>query len=234
MAPVRYYSNWNKRTVDETQNETNRKYYILYEGINTEKWYFEELINLRKELKIKSTIDLIPLEKYDNDTGSSNPIKLIELANKTKNDYIESFDKERDKIIIVFDVDIYKNKNETLNKILSKGFANKNNIMAISNPSFELFLLLHKENSYKEIIEPNKNKILENKKVGNNRYVQTLLTRHTQMNPKKNEKIGELAKFVKTAIEEEKNINEDITDAEKCLSNLTCNLGKIISSILDE
>ena len=42
----------------------------------------------------------------------------------------------------------------------------KNNILAVSNPAFELFLLLHYENSYEDDIEPNAEQIIQNEKDG--------------------------------------------------------------------
>ena len=51
MAPVRSYSNWNKRAVDEkNQIEPYQKFFFICEGANTETWYFQNLIDLRKQL----------------------------------------------------------------------------------------------------------------------------------------------------------------------------------------
>ena len=51
------------------------------------------------------------------------------------------------------------------------------------------------------------------------------------LNPKKNSEIGELAKKVDVAIEQEKKINEDI---HMCKGKVTCNIGKIIEEIRND
>ena len=48
------------------------------------------------------------------------------------------------------------------------------------------------------------------------------------INPKKNSAIGELAKNIEIAIEQEKKINEDI---HQCKGQITCNIGRIIDEI---
>lgn len=64
MAPIRTYSNWNERSSDSNEQLTPyRHYYFLCEGRNTEKWYFEKIIDIRKDLSINSMIDMIYLEK---------------------------------------------------------------------------------------------------------------------------------------------------------------------------
>ena len=55
-----------------------------------------------------------------------------------------------------------------------------------------------------------------------------LLLARTGINPKKNAAIGELAKNIEIAIEQEKKINEDI---HQCKGQITCNIGRIIDEI---
>lgn len=107
----------------------------------------------------------------------------------------------------------------------------KENMIAVSNPAFELFLLLHFENAFNEDIEPNIEQIIKNQKEGNQTFIYKLLLARTGVNPKKNSSIGELAKRVNIAIAQEKKINEDIHD---CKGRVTCNIGKIIESIRND
>ena len=58
-----------------------------------------------------------------------------------------------------------------------------------------------------------------------------ILLARTGINPKKNSEIGELAKKVDVAIEQEKKINEDI---HACKGKVTCNIGKIIEEIRND
>ena len=105
MAPVRSYTNWNSRTTDnEVQIEPYRKYFFICESANTETWYFKKLIDIRKSLDIRL------LEKTEGDRDISYPKKLIAFAEAQKDNQEIAFDKERDKMIIVFDADIFEEK----------------------------------------------------------------------------------------------------------------------------
>ena len=101
MAPVRSYTNWNSRTTDEEEQiEPYRKYFFICEGANTETWYFKKLIDIRKELNIHPLIDIRLLEKTEGDRDISFPRRLIEFAEKQKENSEIAFDKERDKMIL--------------------------------------------------------------------------------------------------------------------------------------
>lgn len=227
MAPVRTYSNWNKRSTDiEEKVEPYRKYFFICEGKNTEVWYFKKLIDIRKVLGIHPLIDIRLMEKTGEDDSRSNPKALIEFAEKQKKITENGFDIKHDKMIIVFDADIYKTKPEAYKNILK--LAGEDNILAVTNPSFELFLLLHYEDSVKDIIIPEKEQILKNKKEGKRRYIAKRFTDISRMNPKENPAVGNLADRVAIAITQEKLLNEDITNA---IGVITCNIGKIIDDI---
>lgn len=118
MAPIRTYTNWNKRASDEEeQREPFRKYFFICEGANTEVWYFRKLIDIRKELGIHPLIDIRLMEKTEEDANISNPIRLIEFAEAQKEAADNEFDRDHDKMIVVFDADIYKNKPDLFKKI---------------------------------------------------------------------------------------------------------------------
>lgn len=230
MAPIRTYTDWNKRPSDgEDQKEPFRKYFFICEGANTEVWYFRKLIDMRKQLDIHPMIDIRLMEKTEEDTHLSNPKKLIEFAEAQKKIANNKFDINHDKMIVVFDADIYKNKPDAFKKIYKMGC--NNNILAITNPSFELFLLLHYEGAYEEIIMAHSEEILQNRKIGKRRYITTLITEKSGMNPKENPMIGELASNIHTAIGQERRLNQD---AENAIGNLTSNIGKIIQEIMND
>ena len=230
MAPVRTYSSWNKRPSDYSPKiEPYRKYFIICEGANTEVWYFKKLIDLRKYLDIHPLIDLRLMEKTEKHKNLSNPKPLIQFAEAQKALPEIGFDVKRDKMIIVFDADIYKYKSDKYAEILT--MKQSNDIFAVTYPSFELFLILHYENAYERIIKPNVNAILENRKEGKRRFVAKLFTDQSGQNPKENSSIAELAKDVRTAIQEAKHLNQDI---ENAVGQLTSNVGKVIQDILDD
>ena len=227
MTPVRSYTNWNSRTTDgEKQIEPYRKYFFICEGANTETWYFKKLIDIRKELNIHPLIDIRLLEKTEGDRDISFPRRLIKFAEEQKDNPEISFDRDRDKMIVVFDGDIFEEKVPDYDELIAEG--EKHNILAVSNPAFELFLLLHYEDAYECDIEPNADQIIKNEKDGHQTFIYRLLFTRTGINPKKNPAIGELEKNVDLAIEQEKKITEDI---HQCKGQITCNIGQIIDGI---
>jgi hypothetical protein len=228
MMGIKKFSSWNIRQQDnEEQVEPYRRYFFICEGANTERWYFEKLIERRKDLGIHPLIDLCLLEKTEEDKNITYPMQLIDFAEKQKSAPEISFDKERDKMIVVFDADIFERKVEDYDNVVQYG-EEKKNILGVTNPSFELFLLLHYDEAWKELIEPNMEKILKNEKRGNNREIYCILREKSEINCKKNFKIGELASNLDIAIKQEKNINQDV---HACIGQLTSNIGKIIESI---
>lgn len=109
--PVHTYTNWNSRPSDrEGQIEPFRKYFFICEGANTETFYFRRLIDLRKQLGIQPLIDIRLWEKTEGDRNLSYPRKLVAFAEKQKAVLDNEFDSERDKMIIVFDGDIFEEK----------------------------------------------------------------------------------------------------------------------------
>lgn len=228
MAPVRNYSNWNKRpTDDEEQIEPYKKFFFICEGANTEVWYFRKLIDQRKQLGIHPLIDICLLEKTEEDRQISYPMQLITFAETQKSDPDLHFDRDHDKMIVVFDTDIFETKSPAYPDILATA-DNLGDIVAVTNPAFELFLLLHFENSYETDILPNAEEILKNEKEGNFTYIYRLLQRRTGINSKTNSRIGDLALNIETAIAQEVYLNQDPV---KCKGQLTCNIGKIIDTI---
>lgn len=230
MAPIREYSNWDKRSIsEEEQIEPFRCYYLICEGSNTERWYFEEFINLKKELGINGSINVVYLEKTGEDETKSYAKDLVSLAETHKSCVDSTFDANRDKMIIVFDADIYENRESDLKDILT--YKSDCDIFGITNPSFELFLLLHYANSYEESIRPHEADIIKNEKVGQKRYISKLFTDKSGMNSKTNKDIVKLAKDVQIAIAQEENINTDINQTN---GKLTSNIGQILKMIIQD
>lgn len=234
MAPVHEYSNWNKRSSNsEEQIEPYKHYYFICEGRNTERWYFEKLLDIQKSLNIHSLIKLVYLEKTGEHENLSNPEQLIQFADEQKTNGSISFDAKFDKMIVVFDADVFESQYKNYAEVILNG--EKKNILGVTNPSFELFLLLHYEKSIDEIILPNKVRIVANAWIGHGkyrrRYIEDLFRQKSGMRPKSNENIGELANNVLTAIQQEKKLNNDI---RSCKGVVTSNIGQIIQSIIDD
>ena len=91
----------------------------------------------------------------------SNLKRLIEFAETQKSNSDISFDREHDRMIIVIDADIYERKPDAYPEIVEMA-KNYGDILAVTNPAFELYLMLHYEGSYESDIAPNAVQILEN------------------------------------------------------------------------
>lgn len=228
--PVHTYTNWNSRPSDQVEQiEPFRKYFFICEGANTETFYFRRLIDLRKQLGIHPLIDVRLWEKTDEDRNLSFAKNLVAFAEKQKQNPNNDFDYERDKMVIVFDGDIFEEKVQGYDELISR--IDKTDIAGVTNPSFELFLLLHIPGSYEEWIKGHEMDFLSRDEDGKYSYAYNVLRDLTGMNAKKNSEIGKLADSVLIAISQEKKVNQDIHDLKGKVSS---NLGKILEEIINE
>ena len=146
----KHATNWNLRPSDrEEQVEPYRKYCFICEGANTETFYFKKLIDLRKELGIHPLIDIRLWEKTEGDKNISFAKNLAAFAKEQKSLEENEFDSDRDKMIVVFDGDIFEEKVQGYDELIAS--IEEHDIAAVSNPGFELFLLLHIDGSFKKI-----------------------------------------------------------------------------------
>jgi len=228
--PVHTYTNWNQRSSDhEEQIEPFRKYFFICEGANNETLYFKRLIDLRKELGIHPLIDIRLWEKTEEDKNISFAKKLVDFAEEQKKNPENGFDSERDKMVIVFDGDIFEAKVQGYDELIAA--IEKNDIAAVTNPNFELFLILHVEDSYEKYIKGHEKEFLTVDDRNRYSHAYFVLLELTGMNAKKNPEIGNLAENVLVAIEQEKNLNQDIHNLKGSVSS---NVGKIIEEIINE
>ena len=228
--PVHTYTNWNSRPSDkEEQIEPFRKYFFICEGANTETFYFKRLIDLRKQLKIHPLIDIRLWEKTDEDRNLSFAKKLVDFAESQKKNPDNDFDPDRDKMVVVFDADIFEEKVQGYDDLIAS--IEENDIAAVTNPGFELFLILHIDGSFEKHIEGHEAEFLSMDEKGKYSHAYNVLHELTGMNAKTNSKIGELADNVLVAIVQEKQINQDIHRLKGIVSS---NIGKIIEDIINE
>ena len=228
--PVHTYTNWNSRPSDqEEQIEPFRKYYFICEGANTETFYFRRLIDLRKQLGIHPLIDIRLWEKTDEDRNLSFVKNLVTFAEKQKQNPDNDFDIERDKMVIVFDGDIFEEKVEGYEELITA--IEEKDIAVVINPGFELFLILHVDGSYEQRIKGHESEYLSMDEKGKYSHAYNVLLEITGMNAKKNSGIGNLADNVLVAIAQEKLINQDIHDLKGKVSS---NVGKVIEEIINE
>ena len=132
-------------------------------------------------------------------------------------------------MVIVFDGDIFEEKVQGYDDLISQ--IEKTDIAGVTNPCFELFLLLHIPGSYEERIKGHEMDFLSRDEDGKYSYAYNVLRDLTGMNAKKNPEIGKLADNVLIAISQEKLINQDIHVIKGKVSS---NIGKIIEEIINE
>ena len=200
--PVHTYTNWNSRPSDqEEQIEPFRKYYFICEGANTETFY-----------------------------TLSFPKTLAAFAEQQKKLLGAEFDTDHDRMIIAFDADIFEDKVQGYDDLIA-GIERTGNVPGVSNPGFELFLLLHTTDAYEKYIKGHEAEFLKRDEANRFGYAYKRLLEVTGMNAKKNSKIGELARDISTAIEQEKLVNQDVHNVKGKVSS---NLASIIESIMAE
>ena len=228
--PVHTYTNWNSRPSDQAEQiEPYRKYIFICEGANTETFYFRRLIDLRKQLGIHPLIDIRLWEKTDEDRNLSYVKNLVRFAEKQKQNPENDFDLEHDKMVIVFDGDIFEEKVQGYHELIAA--IEEKDIAAVTNPGFELFLLLHIEGSFEQYIQGHELEYLQRDRKGKYSHAYHVLLELTGMNAKSNARIGELADHVLVAVAQEKRINQDIHQLKGKVSS---NVGKIIEDIIHE
>lgn len=79
---MRERRNFAERTKILKSDQVNRKYFLVFEGKNTEQIYFEAINNNRDFLKLNPLIELVPLLRSYSEENWSNPKKLIDRVVK--------------------------------------------------------------------------------------------------------------------------------------------------------
>ena len=227
--PIHTYANWNRRETDqEEQVEPYRKYIFICEGANTETRYFRHLIDIKKQLGIHSRIDIRLWEKTGEDKNLSFPKNLAKFAEEQKNIEENGFYRQFDKMVIVFDGDVFEEKVSGYKELVES--IEEHDIAAVTNPGFELFLILHVKGSVNKYIKGNEAEFL--KRIDNKyKHAYDILHELTGMNAKKNPQIGKMADDILIAIEQEKMINQNIHDIH---GRVTSNIGMVIERIIND
>lgn len=72
-----------ERTRVRSTNEVNRKYFLVYEGSETEELYFRGVDEERQKIGIDPLIELIPIVRSYSEEGWSNPQKILDRMMQT-------------------------------------------------------------------------------------------------------------------------------------------------------
>ena len=67
-----------ERTQVFASDKTLRKYFLVYEGSETEAIYFDAVSSLREKIEINPLIEIIPIIRSYSEDGWSNPKKILD------------------------------------------------------------------------------------------------------------------------------------------------------------
>ncbi len=188
------------------QSNTKEKEKIIvlaFEGNDTEEIYFEEFKN--SEIFDDALIFLHLLKRPKTDTNSAPNHVFKKLKREAKDEY--NF-KDNDELWMIIDTDRWKN----IPDIISECKKQANMFVAVSNPCFEFWLLLH----IKDIAEYDENElglILKNVKVSSKKnYVDSKITEilgsYNKSNPRPELFLPTLERAIKQAKELDSNNEE--------------------------
>lgn len=150
--------------------EAEKMFVLSYEGTRSEKKYFDDF---RKSDLFNNSgfIEIIPLKRPKN--VGSDPISVKNLLKQAKRKY--RF-KKSDEFWLIIDRDDWEEiHNHDFNKLVEDCKKEKNFYLAMSNPCFELWLVLHLIDLEK-LEDEQKLKLFANKKVNKNKnYIDDFL-----------------------------------------------------------
>lgn len=139
--------------------EAEKFYVLAYEGDVTEKKYFEDL-RQSPMFNNSGSIETIPLKKERN--GGNSPLDVKKLLSKAKAEY--NF-RATDEFWLIIDRDDWeKIRHVDFDALYDDCEKEKNFFIALSNPCFEFWLILHLR-KLEDIADGDREKILENEKV---------------------------------------------------------------------
>lgn len=228
MAPLNSLSTWSVRSAGGNRRPKSKCIFIG-EGPNTEFWYLSGLAERLARMDVPELIELRAVERTGDEKGQSAPVKLLDHARKVKDDADGrfGFDPELDSVVVFFDADIYKGDEERYLREL-KAFDGVADV-AVTYPSFELFLLLHLDDAVAGVIGPNEGEIVANGYVNRRRFVEVLASEKLGMNVKRNKAVGSLSERFGVAASAEPQLNRE---PARALGRLTSNVAARVLEVV--
>ena len=121
VAPLNSLDTWSIRK-EPKELRPKAKCFLVAEGANTEYWYLEALASRLAKSGIPELIELKLVERTEDDRNKSHPRNLIEQASRIRNDEDgrHDFDSSTDRVVVLFDADIYRNHPLSFKKVLGE------------------------------------------------------------------------------------------------------------------
>lgn len=202
--------------------EPKSKYYIVPEGDNTEIQYFCGVRDNAQELGIRPLIEIIPIENDEEEFGQSHPKRKLSNFDKDLRSGKFTYDNEIDKVCFVIDRDPQNLSEKQLDDFINN--CKKNNYeVYLSNPTFELFLIMHDN----RVLKLDRQEMLENRREGRKRkrFLEKKLLEYFECN-KTNLNFEKFKPNINKAIKNEKQFCEE-------LNGLKNELGSNVATLLD-
>ena len=233
MPPLNSLDTWSVRSEWKIEKPKS-KCFLIGEGANTEYWYFEALSCRLAKKGEPELIELKPVERTEKEKNQSDPRKLMEHALSIMRgetgggEFIQGIDR----VVVCFDTDIFKSCPDEYWGLLDE-FEQHNIEVAVTYPSFELFLLLHKAGSLEASISPYEKEIIENKRAkgSRRRFIEKLASVELGMNLKSNRCVGELSEDFDIALVAEEKVNQD---SRLAVGRLTSNVARMIRGVVND
>ena len=220
----------NENGVNLTRQKGNKepksKYFIIPEGDKTEVIYFQGIKQNSEDLNINSLIEIRIIGNEEEEKGESHPLrKLANFEDSVKQDKI-IYSNEIDKVYFVIDRDPQNFKSNQLEKFIEKCRNNGYHI-CLSNPTFELFLLMHDD----RILALSRTELLENRKTrkGGKRFLEKKLSEFFGCN-KTNLIFENFKDKIAIAIKNEHCFCENL---EELKTKLGSNVGRLLANLID-
>jgi len=218
----------------EEATESEKKLIIIaFEGAKTEPRYFSYI---KDNLPLKALIKIEILKRDEKNTNSSVPTTVVNTITNLFEDEnrledikskYDGFDDCHDIFWIVVDREVQESKKTNLLKAIESCKENYINI-ALTNPAFEFWLLLHFD-----INEYDESDLLENKKTTKKgkRFLEKELSKKIDRYDKANFSTEFITlKNISLALRQEKLFENEL---EEIVNNLGSNVGTLIEEILD-
>ncbi len=208
----------------ESESRHPKEVYVISiasEG-KTEEQYFDGI----NKMISNDIVKMDRLEKMESYNRDSHPNHIIKLLDE-RMEYWEQYGIEPNELWMVVDRDIQNIGESQLKNIINQCQERGYNL-AVSNPTFEFWLLLH----LIDIDDYNKAELLENKKErtkSRKRYIDMRLSELLDGYRKKNIKFKDFAQGINKAIEQAKKLP---TDNSKLLSELGTSVCLLVEKLV--
>ncbi len=203
----------------------HRLFIIAAEGSDTEKLYFEAIKNKFRITRVQ--IEVLKRTDFGINETNSSPIDVLKTLDEFKKRYHLKSD---DQLWLVIDRDRQNIKDKQLSEIAQQ-IVQKKYFLALSNPCFELWLLLHFENP-RDWDENKQDEYFENKKEGAKRLLERLLSAHLEGYDKAAYDTEKLMAQIDAAITHAEYL--PIKENERWHSTLGTKVGELVAQLIPQ